>query len=459
MRLTALLLLFGFAASPKSPAPLTPHSFQYSRQISFSASATPNSAISPTSPNACALLDAAVFAHTEPTLADLRLFTSYSGGHEAPFAITLSRTATNQDAAQILNQGRTAPRHVTLDLAMPARPYSSVDLALAAHDFLATARVTGLRSLDDRQPVYLGIFSVFDLTAQRLGRSTNLALSESTFPFLHLELTVSPAPGNKTLDVTPNFVISAQIPPSRVAQTLYTPIAETTAVLDRPRESVATFTIPAHVPVERVTISLDPAEHANFNRVVTISATLTDPRPRRNRAVFPVEQLSGQISRIRLAEAGQEVRQESLSIPAILGSNLQSSAKVEVTVENGDDRPLRIQAVRLEMRQRKLCFSAPQPPLQAPPGSPQPTFTAELDYGAPGVPSPVNDFGSVFNPADPVRQAVLEPEVRNPHYISQASLRPFNERHPEILWIALVATLLLLAILAWRSSKTLSPRP
>ena len=43
-------------------------------------------------------------------------------------------------------------------------------------------------------------------------------------------------------------------------------------------------------------------------------------------------------------------------MPAILGSNMQGAATVEVAVDNGDDTPLPITAIRLEMRQRKICF-------------------------------------------------------------------------------------------------------
>jgi hypothetical protein len=44
---------------------------------------------------------------------------------------------------------------------------------------------------------------------------------------------------------------------------------------------------------------------------------------------------------------------------ATIGSNLQDPATVDVVVENGDDPPLPITAVRLEMRQRSLCSNQP----------------------------------------------------------------------------------------------------
>ncbi len=478
---------------------------------------------------ACAILDASVFAHTDPTLSDLRLYLSgpdlkpgvrpESVFREAPFAITLSRTAVNADSARILNAGSKEAltsaggrkaggarnqHQFSFDLQMPARAYSAVNLGFTARNFIASARVTGLRALDDCQPTYLGIFSVFDLTAQHLGRSANLPLAESTFPYLHVEMTIAAAPGSPDteLEVAPAFITSAEVPPSRVAQTLYTTIAETTHVAERPHETVATFNVPAHVPIERVSFELDPADRINFSRPITLSATLTGVTARPSGSAFPVEQLSGEISRVHLLQnspgqnspgqnspgqnspsqnspghnspgqnspghnslgqnslgqnsLGQsrqgrgslQVEQQSLSVPAVVGSNAQSPVTVEVAVENGEDRPLKLRSVRLEMRQRKLCFAVPGDASSPP--------AAELDYGSPGTPSPVYDFGRVFNAAQPTGSAVLLAETANPNYVPRAIARSFHERFPEVLWLALLSTIMLLGMLAWRSSRSL----
>ena len=424
MKLSATLLLFGLlAAAPKPPDPTF---FRYQRPLNL---------LPGTPPNACAILDAQVYQNAAATLDDLRL---YASGQELPYAITLSRTSPTGDPARILNLGLKSPRQLSFDLQMPPRPYSSVELSLAARDFLASARVTGLASLEDKNPTLLGTFSLFDLTAQRLGRSSTLALAESTFPYLHLELTLTPAPG-ASLDVTPALVTSAEIPPSRQAQTLYTPVAETPVITQRPRESVASFTIPAHIPIERITVELDPADPTNFSRPVTISAKALSAEKNHD-TTLPTEKLSGEISRVRLTESGQEIHQESLSIPAILGSNTQSSASIEVAIQNGDDRPLKVRAIRLEMRQRKLCFTVPNAP-------------ATLFYGGSTVPAPVYDFDRLFNPSAPVRPATLAAEQPNPLYTPHLEKKSLTERYPQILWAALLATISLLAVLAFRSAR------
>jgi hypothetical protein len=434
VRSLAALLLLGLLASSDAPPPPTPASFRYQRPIT----------IPPGPPaDACAVLDAQVFAHANP-LEDLRI---YSANQEVPYAVTFSGTAPTGDPASILNLGLKSPRALSFDLQMPDRPYSAVALTLNAHDFLASAHITGLKSLTDKNPTYLGTFTLFDLTTQRLGHSSSVQLAESTFPYLHLDLTLTPAPGNNSLAVSPAIVAAAEIPPSRLAQTLYTPVAETSTITQRPRESVATFTIPAHVPIERVTFDLDPADHTNFSRPVTISAKIVpDTAAKRGEtAVQPVqpEQLSGEISRIRLTEAGQEIHQQSLSIPAILGSNEQAPATIEVAIENGDDRPIKLRAVRLEMRQRKLCFAIPTQP-------------ATLFYGAPNVPAPVYDFGRLFNATDAVRTATLDAEQLNPQFLPPAPPKQsLTERYPQLLWIALLAVVAILAAIAFRSAKRL----
>ena len=426
MRSLAALLLLGLLASSDAPPPPTPASFRYQRAITISPGPPPD---------ACAVLDAQVFAHANP-LEDLRI---YSANQEVPYAVTFSGTAPTGDPAGILNLGLKSPRALSFDLQMPDRPYSAVALTLNAHDFLASAHVTGLKSLTDKNPTYLGTFTLFDLTTQRLGHSSSVQLAESTFPYLHLDLTLTPAPGNNSLAVSPAIVAAAEVPPSRLAQTLYTPVAETSTITQRPRESVATFTIPAHVPVERVTFDLDPADHTNFSRSVIVSSKPTIARE----GEPSTEQLSGEISRVRLTEAGQEIHQQSLSIPAILGSNEQAPATVEVAIQNGDDQPLKIHSVTLEMRQRKLCFAIPTQP-------------ATLFYGAPNVPAPVYDFGRLFNATDAVRTATLDAEQLNPQFLPPAPPKQsLTERYPQLLWIALLAVVSILAAIAFRSAKRL----
>ena len=426
MRLEAVLLMVAWVlqAIPGGPKETE---FRYRRQVVRPAEAVG----APT----CAVLDGTVYAHAAPALADLRLFGDGATG-EIPYAFTVSETGFSSDAATVLNLGMEG-QTVTFDLQMPDRFYSGLILQLGGENFLAAAKITGLRALRDRDGAMLGTFTIFDLSRQRLGRNTAVALAESSFPYLHVELNFSNPPGEERFVATPGLVQGALVPPSREAQTLYTTVAETRTVVVRGRESVAEFLLPAHVPVERVSFELAPKFAGSFSRPVRITAKAVDATGSEAPAS---EEVAGEIARVRLTESGEVIRTSSLSVPAILGSNVQRAAKVEVAVKNGDDRPVELQGVRLEMRQRKLCFAAPGEP-------------ATLYYGAAGMKGPTYDYSRLFQPAEAVAVARLGPEIENPGYVARVEVKSFSERHPGIIWVALVGMVLVLGGVAWRSAK------
>lgn len=382
---------------------------------------------------ACVVVDAQIFAQAAPSLKDLRL---YQDSREVPYAVTLSESEqADGEIARVLNLGMPG-RSIAFDLEMPDRPYTDVILDLVGQDFLATATVSGGAAPGGIAVTRLGELTLFDLASQHLSRSTALHLQESSFRYLHVELAVSAAPGSQFVS-TPQMVRGAIVPPSRDAQTIYTSAAETATITQRGKETVADFVLPTRVPVERVSFTIASAFKENFSRDVTMSA-------------YPVgasaassERASGTIFRVHLTEAGREIRQQQLSIPATIGSNLQSAAAVEVLVENGDDPPLPISAVRLEMRQRKLCFDAEL--------APAPT----LFYGDPGLPAPQYDYARLFTSVTTTHAAMLGPQQANPGYRKREDTRPLTERHPNTLWIALLAVISLLAMVAFRSSKSI----
>ena len=154
--------------------------------------------------------------------------------------------------------------------------------------------------------------------------------------------------------------------------------------------------------------------------------------------------MSGTILRVHANEAGRAIRSEELSIPAILGANLQSAAKVQVTIENGDDKPLPIVAVRLEMRQRELCFDAAAARSGA----------LGLYYGDPELAGPIYDYDRLFVAADKPIAVDIGPETANPLYrVPAETERSFTERHPEVLWIVLIAVVCALATVAVKASR------
>jgi hypothetical protein len=417
-----LALLLWQAASGPAPVDSDPHYLRYERTISTAGVAGQH----------CAVVDPQIFPHAAPSLKDLRL---YQGSQEIPYAITLSEPQQpDSDTARVRNLGLRG-RNIVFDVEMPNRPYTEITLDLAGQDFLATATVSGTRDPNYSNQTRLGEFTLFDLTSQHLSRNTTLHLQETNLPYLHIELAISPATGNRSFAATPEMVQGVTVPPSREAQSLYTTAATTATITRRSRQSVATFVLPERVPVERVSFDLAPNYKANFSRDIRI----TD-RPEGSDSVS--ESLAGTILRVHLDQAGREIRHEQLSVPAILGSNMQSAATVEVAVDNGDDAPLPIAAIRLEMRQRKICFDV----LNAQP--------LTLFYGDPALTAPQYDYARLFVPSDTMHPAQLGPEQSNPSYRQRPDARPLTDRHPNLLWVVLLVVVCILAIVAIRSSKT-----
>jgi hypothetical protein len=446
-----LLLLLWQAAGREEPPAATPEHMQYERAISVAQGAG----------QACAVLDAQIFPHAAPSLKDLRIFpTQGQQPREVPYAITLSETVTEEtQPARVLNLGTSAGgsgSSIVFDLEMPDRPYTDVMLDLNGQDFLATATVSGMDALGGGKRTALGVFTLFDLSSQRLSRDTTLPLQESTFRYLHIALAVSAAPGGAAGGgrFATEMVEGAQVPPSREAQTIYTTVGSvsvpTTGALDTPRKTRFDVTLPLRVPVERVSFDLPHSYTANFSRDVVVRASpISAPTPTPAPGTSPpIETVSGTISRVHSTQAGHKIDEEELSLPATLGSNLQSPAHVWIEVENGDDQPLPIAAVRLEMRQRKLCFDVP-----ASRGA-NAESGLTLYYGDPKLLAPVYDYDRLFVAADEPLAAELGPESLNVGYHAPpAEVRPFTERHPEVLWIALIAVICVLGVVALKSSR------
>jgi hypothetical protein len=444
MRAAALLaILLWQAGAANEPPVAQPGAMRYQRAVRVAAGAG----------QACAVLDAQIFPHAAPSLSDLRIFPAQAAAagaavHEVPYAITLSEAVSEEtESARVLNLGASGAT-IVFDLEMPERAYTGVTLDLdpEVHDFIATATVSGSDALGGRdKATALGTFTLFDLASQRLSRDTTIPLQESTFKVLHVALSVAPAAGSAAARFVPAMVRGAQVPPSREAQTVYTTVAETASIATKGRESVATFAVPARVPVERVSFVLAPGFTGNFSREVKVSALAEpDKSDDDGRAPLP-EVVTGSILRVRASEAGREIRTEQLGVPAILGANLQRVAKVEVAIENGDDQPLPIASVRLEMRQRKICFESPVA------GG----ASLALFYGDSRLDAPEYDYAGLFVASSNPLVAELGPERLNANYRAPAAeLRPFTERHPELLWIALIAAICALGVVALRSAKS-----
>jgi hypothetical protein len=374
----------------------------------------------------CVALDATIFEQSRAALSDLRL---YRNGTETPYALRVAAPVTararNIQARNLGEQGG----HVVFDAAMPEGLYKDVELDLDAHDFVATAEVFGSQSQGGGAATKIGTYTIFDFTRERLGRNTTLHLPEADFRYLHFQIDGP---------VKPDDVKGLSVVGTPETKQDYVTVAETSQTSEKDRDTVVEFSVRANVPVERLEF-VPGAQPSNFSRDVTVTVTPEKNSQGEGREAEPYVSY-GSILRLHSVRSGHHIDEERLSLdtPA---SALPQPTKWVVKVENGDDMPLSFQAIRLQMLARTLCFEA----------APGADYT--LYYGDPSLIAPRYDYATLFAPVPDAARAALGPERENPDYRPRPDQRPFTERHPALLWTALVLVVALLGGIALRSAK------
>jgi hypothetical protein len=380
----------------------------------------------------CVALDAATFAHAAAGLRDVRLYRG-AGDAATETAYVVRQAvppAPQQKVIPPLNLGK---HHgpTSFEAVMPAGRYSDIDLDITAKNFIATVAVTGSQTETGTEGTELGMFTIFDLTGQKLGRSTVLHLPESDFRYLYFAITGP---------VKPEDVEGLSV--ERVpAKQRFVTVAATDAVTQKGRESQVTFTVPAHVPVERVEFVVG-AQPANFSRDVTVRVEPAAP-PKRMTEEEPAQpaESTGNLLRVHEVHNGIRIDEEHLAVDAPWVDFGARDSQWTVTIENGDDAPLAITGVHLEVAERQMCFDATA-------GA---SYT--LDYGDAALAAPQYDYATLFVPDKDAAQATLGPEERNPEYRPRPDQRPFTERHPGLLWLALILVVLVLGGVALRTAR------
>ena len=376
----------------------------------------------------CLAIDPEIFAHAAPQLADLRL---YHDGNETPFVIRMATPAESvQKSIAPINLGERAGQTV-FDAELPDTHYSDLQLDVTAQNFIATVTVAGSRTKDGRAETRLGAYTIFDLTRQGLGRSTVLHLPQSDFPYLHFQI-AGP--------LRPEEIKGLSVERLPASQPVYTTIAESAQVTQKGHSSILEFTVAAHVPVDRV-VFIPGGSPALFSRNVSISIVAVPTSPARD-GVEPPQPVvsSGDLLRVHSNQNGHRIDEERLTIDAPT-VDFDTAAKWTVTIDNGDDAPLTLANVRLQALERTLCFEA----------AANTSYT--LYYGDAALSSPRYDYATLFVAQANAAQAKAGPEQANAAFQSRPDERPFTEKHPALLWIALVVVIALLGMIALRSAK------
>jgi hypothetical protein len=418
MKIAAVLLLAG-AAMPAADV----RYFRYARPVEATGASW----------QTCFAIDPGLFAHAAPRLADLRV---YSGETEIPYALRVasSPSVPAVDVAA-LNLGSSAGATV-FDAAMPDGGYSDVSLSINAQDFIASVAVSGSQAQGPGRPeTKLGSFTIFDLTKQRLGRSTVLHLPQSDFRFLHFRIDGPIKPGD---------VAGLTVGPARNGDPKYAVVAESSKVTQDGHASVIEFDVPDNTPVDRF-VFVPGAQPANFSRDFAISVkSKKQPGTGDDTAQREVALSGGNLERVHRVDNGRRIDVENLTSTAPSWAP-EGPARWKIRVENGDDAPVDWGAVRLEMLERSLCFDAAA-------GA---AYT--LYYGDSALAAPQYDYARLFAAQPGVAAAKLGAESSNPAFQARSDDRPFTERHPVLLWIALGAVVLVLGSVALKSVKLTSP--
>ncbi len=421
MRLLACLLLLVTSATTAEL-----RYFQYERPIL----GTPQ-----VDSQTCLSLDANIFAHAARGLADVRL---YRDGSESPYRIRLAGpSATAERPVSPLNLGLRGKQTV-FDAYIPDANYSDVDLNVDGQDFIATVTVSGGRRQTSAGETRLGSYTIFDLTRQKLGRSTVLHLPESDFRYLHFEI-AGPIPPEQIKGLT------IEREPDKLLR--YETLAQSSQASQKDRSTVFDVTVPAHVPVDRLVV-VPGSQPAMFSRNVRIAVQPIVARPSNDDVEGPPAPsvTNGNLLRLHSTEDGHRIDEERLAIDTP-STDFDTPSKWTISIENGDDAPIEDASVRLEMVKRELCFQAA--------GNARYT----LYYGDAALSPPVYDYAVLFTTQPNESRATAAPEQRNPIYQARPDKRPFTERHPALLWAALIAVILVLGGIALRSStRTGGPR-
>jgi hypothetical protein len=360
------------------------------------------------------VVDETLWQQARPDLDDLRI---YLAEKEVPYRLTIEQgsTETEQKQCRVLQPGTVGGRTQFL-LDMSSMPeYDRIQLKLGTKNFVAHARVEGQDDPHGAKWATLGTTTLYDLSEERLGHNYTLQLPLTTFRTLRVTVD-SP--------VKPSDVESGTAGITRAQKAVWRDLASEPKQTQQGKHTVLTFSAPANVPVERVVLSIDPAQQ-NFLRGVEVQ---------RDKGQWIG---SGEIRRVHMQRNGQKIDTEQTSLD--LRGTTQGDLKI--VIDNGDDAPLKITGARLQQYERRIYFDADS--------GTQP----RLYYGDAKLEAPVYDYAKLFQKDANAAQALLAAEEANAAYTGRPDDRPWSERYPAVLWVAIIAAVLILGSIAVRSMK------
>jgi hypothetical protein len=378
--------------------------FQYERPVQV-ASATGQNYV---------VVDETIWGHSRAALSDLRL---YAGEIEVPYAVVTERGSSENSTRNIrVLQPGTIDGKTQFFLDMEGLvEYDRIELTLAARNFVVKAEIAGQDDLHGAKWVALGRTVLYDLSDDHLGGNSTLRLPVTAYKYLRV-----------TVDgqIKPSDIQGASASVRHEEKEAWRPVGGVPTVETKGKDNIFTSNLPSQVPVERIEFVIDPSQ-PDFLRGVEVE--------NQNH-----ERLgSGEISRIHTVRHGQRIDVEQT------GFSLYTShaGTMKVIVHNGDDQPLKISAVRLQQYERRIYFT------------PSAAGTLQLYYGDEKLGAPVYDYAKLFQKDARAVESKFGPEQINSAFTGRPDERPWSERHPAILWMAIVLAVIVLGAVALRSMR------
>jgi len=411
MKIAAALLATMFLAGPSIPY------FKYQRPVQAQPGGQRFLAV-----------DEQIWKNARHDLGDLRL---YGGQQEVPYALVVERGSREQDSKDIrvLQQSLAGgTTQFVLDMTDVAE-YDHIDLKLTTKNFVAHARVEGQEDLHGKDWALLAESILYDLSKENLGGNSVLRLPLSTYKYLRV-----------TIDgpVKPADIVGASSEFRQEQKAVWRDVGGAPTVAEMPtgaarndssrrsgKITVLTFAVPENVPVNRVTFEIDAAQ-PNFRRAVQVEG---------EKEAYVG---SGEIDRVHMMRQGQKIDTDDYDV----SFSAVGQKQIKVTIDNGDDPPLKIKSARLQQLEHRLYFDAPA------------SGPLTLYYGDEKLDPPVYDYAKLFLLAKDAAPAQLGAEQANAAFTGRPDERPWTEKHPAVLWIAIVAAVLILGAIALRSMKT-----
>jgi Protein of unknown function (DUF3999) len=399
MRTTWGLLAVLFVTSPAISY------FKYQRQIGTASEGGQHYAV----------VDETVWQHSLPNLDDLRI---YAAGKEIPYArrTMWGSRETEQKTVRLLQPGTLGGKTQFLLDMSGVSEYDRITLTLKTKDYVAHARVEGQDDSHGNQWANLGTTTLFDLTEERLGHNSALHIPVSTYKFLRV-----------TVDgpVKPSDVQGGAAGIERAQEAVWRDLGSEPKQTQVGKVTVLTFAVSDNVPVERVMLAIDSAQ-GNFQRGIEMQSGKESMIG------------AGEITRIHMQRNGGKIDVDRtwLSLSATTHGELRA------VIHNGDDAPLKITRARLQQYERRIYFDCDA-------GS-----SLALYYGDQKLEAPVYDYAKLFQSDVSAVRVQMGGEEANAGYTGRPDERPWSERHPAVLWAAILAAVAILGGIAVRSIKS-----